>query len=168
MRNNARNKLIEIFKLHFEKYEKYAINAEKGIYNYTISPSHHISIPKAHDSILFRGLYIQSAYKVISNLTHKDNGQNVIQRIKDGNLLPQHIVTTHHYDLYPALWEPYIKETLTYSMVPEDNSGSTDMFKCGKCHKRNCSYYQLQTRSADEPMTTFVTCKDCGNRWKFC
>ena len=29
-----------------------------------------------------------------------------------------------------------------------------------------CSYYQLQTRSADEPMTTFVTCINCGARWK--
>jgi transcription elongation factor S-II len=26
---------------------------------------------------------------------------------------------------------------------------------------------QMQTRSADEPMTTFVTCVNCGNKWKF-
>lgn len=44
----------------------------------------------------------------------------------------------------------------------------TDQFKCGKCHKRKCRYYQMQTRSADEPMTTFVTCVNCNNRWKFC
>jgi len=25
---------------------------------------------------------------------------------------------------------------------------------------------QAQTRSADEPMTTFVLCYICGNRWK--
>lgn len=33
---------------------------------------------------------------------------------------------------------------------------------------RKTTYYQMQTRSADEPMTTFVTCVNCGNRWKFC
>ncbi|KAL1921820.1 uncharacterized protein VTP21DRAFT_10462 [Calcarisporiella thermophila] len=44
----------------------------------------------------------------------------------------------------------------------------TDMFKCGRCKQRKCTYYQMQTRSADEPMTTFVTCVNCGNRWKFC
>lgn len=44
----------------------------------------------------------------------------------------------------------------------------TDLLKCGKCKKRNCTYNQLQTRSADEPMTTFVMCNSCGNRWKFC
>lgn len=25
---------------------------------------------------------------------------------------------------------------------------------------------QVQTRSSDEPMTTFVVCNECGNRWK--
>ncbi|KAI9301439.1 transcription elongation factor S-II [Cunninghamella echinulata] len=44
----------------------------------------------------------------------------------------------------------------------------TDMFICGKCKQRRCTYFQMQTRSADEPMTTFVTCINCGNRWKFC
>jgi DNA-directed RNA polymerase subunit M/transcription elongation factor TFIIS len=40
------------------------------------------------------------------------------------------------------------------------------LFKCGKCKSRKTEYYQLQTRSADEPMTTYVTCRGCGNRWK--
>ncbi|KAJ2613649.1 transcription elongation factor TFIIS [Coemansia sp. RSA 1365] len=45
---------------------------------------------------------------------------------------------------------------------------ATDQFKCGRCKQRKCTYYQMQTRSADEPMTTFVTCTVCDNRWKFC
>jgi len=45
---------------------------------------------------------------------------------------------------------------------------TTDMFQCGRCKARACTYYQLQTRSADEPMTTFVSCTVCKNRWKFC
>lgn len=44
----------------------------------------------------------------------------------------------------------------------------TSLLKCGKCKKNNCTYHQMQTRSADEPMTTFVLCNECGNRWKFC
>ena len=42
----------------------------------------------------------------------------------------------------------------------------TDQFKCGRCKQRKCTYYELQTRSADEPATIFVTCLDCGKNWK--
>ncbi|KAF8397052.1 hypothetical protein HHK36_018690 [Tetracentron sinense] len=48
------------------------------------------------------------------------------------------------------------------------SKASTDQFKCGRCGQRKCTYYQMQTRSADEPMTTYVTCVNCNNRWKFC
>jgi len=49
------------------------------------------------------------------------------------------------------------------------NEGTkTDMFTCGRCKGKACTYNQLQTRSSDEPMTTFVFCTECGNRWKFC
>ena len=48
------------------------------------------------------------------------------------------------------------------------SEATTDQFKCGRCGKRKTTYYQMQTRSADEPMTTYVTCVNCNNRWKFC
>ncbi|XP_047323687.1 transcription elongation factor TFIIS [Impatiens glandulifera] len=47
-------------------------------------------------------------------------------------------------------------------------AASTDQFKCGRCGQRKTTYYQMQTRSADEPMTTYVTCVNCNNHWKFC
>nr|PVC54064.1 transcription elongation factor [Theileria orientalis] len=47
------------------------------------------------------------------------------------------------------------------------NQKSKGQFKCGKCNSRQTTYYQLQTRSSDEPMTTFVTCLNCKNRWRF-
>ena len=40
------------------------------------------------------------------------------------------------------------------------------VFKCGKCKSDKSTYYQQQTRSADEPMTVFITCTMCGNRWR--
>ncbi|KAG8690538.1 RNA polymerase II elongation factor [Ceratobasidium sp. 423] len=43
----------------------------------------------------------------------------------------------------------------------------TDAFQCGRCKNFKTRYRQAQTRSADEPMTTFVTCTVCGNKWKF-
>ena len=43
----------------------------------------------------------------------------------------------------------------------------TDEYKCGRCKMSKCSYYQAQTRSADEPTTTFLTCLNCGHKWRF-
>ncbi|KAJ3013847.1 RNA polymerase II elongation factor [Thoreauomyces humboldtii] len=60
------------------------------------------------------------------------------------------------------------KELLDEAMTVNDVDAETDMFQCGKCKQRRTKYYQKQTRSADEPMTTFVTCVNCGKKWKFC
>eukprot|EP00823_Brevimastigomonas_motovehiculus_P002525 TRINITY_DN1540_c0_g1_i1.p1 TRINITY_DN1540_c0_g1~~TRINITY_DN1540_c0_g1_i1.p1 ORF type:complete len:110 (-),score=11.62 TRINITY_DN1540_c0_g1_i1:459-788(-) len=39
---------------------------------------------------------------------------------------------------------------------------------CPKCNNRKAYFMQIQTRSADEPMTTFYKCtnSDCGHQWK--
>jgi len=60
------------------------------------------------------------------------------------------------------------KEGMDAARLAIKEGTKTDLLKCGKCLKNNCTYNQLQTRSADEPMTTFVMCNECGHRWKFC
>jgi transcription elongation factor S-II len=47
-------------------------------------------------------------------------------------------------------------------------TNNVGMFECGRCKSNNTEYFQKQTRSADEPMTTFVTCKNCQKKWRFC
>ncbi|XP_014218665.1 transcription elongation factor S-II [Copidosoma floridanum] len=64
--------------------------------------------------------------------------------------------------------EKFKKEAINDAQLATVQGTKTDLLKCGKCKKRNCTYNQVQTRSADEPMTTFVLCNECGNRWKFC
>ncbi|KAI9068954.1 transcription elongation factor [Trametes sanguinea] len=59
------------------------------------------------------------------------------------------------------------QENLFKTLGAEDVEAETDAFQCGRCKQRKCRYRQAQTRSADEPMTTFVTCTVCNNRWKF-
>mmetsp|Transcript_28461 Transcript_28461/g.51430 ORF Transcript_28461/g.51430 Transcript_28461/m.51430 type:complete len:312 (+) Transcript_28461:157-1092(+) len=40
------------------------------------------------------------------------------------------------------------------------------LFTCGRCKSIKTTSTQKQTRSADEPMTVFVFCMNCGKRWK--
>jgi transcription elongation factor S-II len=71
-------------------------------------------------------------------------------------------------DLYPEHWQELVAAKINRDnhLYDEDLASATDEFKCYKCKTRKCTYYQLQTRSADEAMTTFVTCLKCGNHWK--
>ncbi|KAM9319537.1 transcription elongation factor A protein 2-like [Gastrophryne carolinensis] len=64
-----------------------------------------------------------------------------------------------------------LRNTLTQEAIREHQMAKTggtqtDLLQCDKCKKKNCTYNQVQTRSADEPMTTFVLCNECGHRWK--
>uniref|UniRef100_A0A023F953 Transcription elongation factor n=1 Tax=Triatoma infestans TaxID=30076 RepID=A0A023F953_TRIIF len=71
-------------------------------------------------------------------------------------------------DEMKALRNKFVKESIDDAQLATVQGTKTDLLKCAKCKKRNCTYNQVQTRSADEPMTTFVMCNECGNRWKFC
>lgn len=71
-------------------------------------------------------------------------------------------------DEMKKLREKFVKEAINDAQLATVQGTKTDLLKCGKCKKRNCTYNQIQTRSADEPMTTFVLCIECGHRWKFC
>lgn len=46
------------------------------------------------------------------------------------------------------------------------NSDYVGAYQCRACRGWKTTYYQMQTRSADEPMTIFVTCLQCGKRHK--
>ena len=46
-----------------------------------------------------------------------------------------------------------------------DRKVSTSL-QCGKCGQRKVTYTEAQTRSADEPMTLFCTCLNCGKSWR--
>ncbi|XP_071952722.1 transcription elongation factor A protein 1-like [Antedon mediterranea] len=79
-------------------------------------------------------------------------------------MLPEEMASNEMKDLR----KEFTKEAIRDHQMAKTSGTTTDLLKCGKCLKRNCTYNQVQTRSADEPMTTFVFCNECGNRWKFC
>ena len=84
----------------------------------------------------------------------------------------------HHLDRFACLSRTRADETLrlcpVFRSIVQDklyitasNLGAeSDMFKCAKCKTSRTTFYQKQTRSADEPMTVFITCRNCGHEWR--
>ncbi|XP_062986790.1 transcription elongation factor A protein 1 isoform X3 [Elgaria multicarinata webbii] len=107
----------------------------------------------------------------IANLKDTKN-PNLRKNVLCGNILPDRFakMTAEEMasDELKEMRKNLTKEAIREHQMAKTGGTQTDLFTCGKCKKKNCTYTQVQTRSADEPMTTFVVCNECGNRWKFC
>ena len=145
--------------------DKISSNLEKGVLNYSISMSNNKNIVKKWDNVYFVIIYIERLRTVIFNLK---NNKELLKKIKNKEIKAHKLAFMNHQEMDPERWKPLIedKKIRDKNMYDPQIDANTDNFTCGKCKSKRCSYYQLQTRSADEPMTTFVTCIDCGNRWK--
>jgi len=159
-----------------EKLNKYivnnkkCINIEKSIYNYTIQEATRNKVIKKWDNKYFIMIYIDKLRAIWLNIDSNSyiGNKSFIEHINDGTISTKDIAFLTHQEIYPEIWKSLIDAKIKRdeNKFEVDKRGATSEFKCRKCHKRECSYYQLQTRSADEPMTTFVTCINCGNNWK--
>lgn len=144
---------------------KITTNLEKGILNYSIDVSNKQNIVKKWDNELFVIIYTERLRTIMFNL---QKNETLLTQIKNKEIKSHKLAFMTHQEMNPEKWKPLIedKKIRDKNMYNPQIDANTDNFTCGKCKSKRCSYYQLQTRSADEPMTTFVTCIDCGNRWK--
>ena len=144
--------------------ETISTNIEKGIFNWTVQHASKNNIVKKWSNSFFVTLYIDRLRSVYINLKKPD----VASAVMSGNIKSQEIAFMTHQDICPEKWKKLIEDKkIRDKQKYEPNiEASTDNFTCNKCKSKKCTYYQLQTRSADEPMTTFVTCLECGKRWK--
>ena len=158
-RKNVSEKLDVIL-----KQPKTSVNMEKGIYNYAVKEASAKKVVKKWDNPHFVQIYIDRVRSIYFNL----NNETLLQQLADGTIKPHVVAFMTHQELRPEKWEKLIKEKIQRDKHKYETNieAATDTFKCRKCQSNKCTYYQMQTRSADEPMTTFVTCIDCGNRWK--
>ena len=142
---------------------------EKNIFNTTIKEARLKYIERSWSSPNFKWLYKKNYMKIIGNINLNNNSELVLNKIKYALWDPDKILSMKAQILYPDMWESLmLKNAKKMLMLGKENKGQgTGMFKCGRCKKNNCTYFQMQTRSADEPMTTFVTCLECSKRWKF-
>jgi transcription elongation factor S-II len=158
-RDNIRKKLDEIL-----NNEKNTSNLEKGIFNYSLKEADQRKIVKKWDNKQFIQIYLDRLRSIMINLKG-----NILEQINDGTIKPHIVAFMTHQELCPERWATMIdaKTKRDKNKFETNISAATDVFTCRKCKGNQCTYYQMQTRSADEPMTTFVTCLLCSARFKF-
>ena len=98
-----------------------------------------------------------------------ENAPPWIPKLVSRELSPASFADMTVVELDPKRWKAQIEAQIEKDKHLYSSSGSASIyFYCSSCKKKTkCDYYQMQTRSADEPMTTFVTCLECDRRWKF-
>lgn len=141
-----------------------ATNLEKGIYNYSIAKAKSKCVVRKWDNPYFAMIYLDLLRTIFINL----RDENILQKMKNKEIQAHKLAFMTHQEMSPEKWHKLIedKKIRDQNKYEPKLEASTDKFTCRKCSSKKCTYYQLQTRSADEPMTTFVTCLDCGKRWK--
>ena len=158
-RSNIRLKLDEI--LHNEKN---SINLERGIFNFALSESKNRKVVKKWDNPYFVQIYVDRLRSIFTNL----NNPNLLEQVNSCAIKAHTIAFMTHQEMRPDKWDELItaKSKRDQNKFENNLEAATDTFTCRKCKSNKCTYMQLQLRSADEPMTTFVTCLSCGNRWR--
>ena len=163
-----RRKIID--SLGFIPKEKVRKDIEKGIYNFSIKEARKKKVIRKWDNKLFVIIYTNRYKTVINNINPKIRPENetLLKKLLTKKISTKVFSMMNHQDMHPDKWKEIIEKKIMRdkTLLETDMSSATDEFSCYKCHKRKCQYYQLQTRSADEPMTTFITCLKCGNKWK--
>ena len=144
--------------------EKKSINLEKGVFNYAIKEANSRKIIKKWENPYFAQIYIDRLRSIYLNLKNPE----LLSVVKSGELLPQTLAFMTHQEMDHEHWLSMIERKIKRdsSKFATNIQASTDMFTCRKCKSKRSSYIELQTRSADEPATIFITCLDCGKQSK--
>ncbi len=122
---------------------------------------------------VFWNMYRSRCISFYENLrgteSYVGNQEKWLSKLTSGEITPSAFAELTAVDLCPARWKASIEKIIEAEkkLYSKDSSAAIFMW-CSSCKKKTkCDYYQMQTRSADEPMTTFVTCLECDRRWKF-
>lgn len=164
MREYVRNQ----FTMYLKQYAK-AFNLERYIFNWAIRETRCCNESPEWENVMFKNRYRSKFLSIKYNLEHS----NLSSRIISGEVKTSEVPNMNAMTMdpngraaiaYKERKEYYAKRLLNKNK--EEDEDFTGIFTCGKCRSKKTTYYQMQTRSADEPMTSFVTCLKCGKRWR--
>ena len=158
-----RNNICKYFNKLFED-DSIGKNIEIGIYNYSINDANSRGIIKKWKNIKFSEIY----YSRLRTILHNLKNEKLLNQVKNNQITPNTLALMSHQEMVPDKWKARIelKMKRDKSRLSTNIEASTDLFTCKKCKSKKCTYYEMQTRSADEPATIFITCLDCGKNWR--
>lgn len=160
--------LSKLFHAVLDTHELHEL--ERSMYNGAIRRASQRHIGKVWAHAPFLELYTMFAKQISVNLlpTAYVNNTELFAKYKAGEVTFKDISEMDSYQLFEDRWKDcFLEQQIREKRQLEGNKAmATDRFLCKRCHKRECTYYELQTRSADEPMTIFITCLNCGKHWK--
>ena len=166
--NQLRSHVFSKLKTFTDGDDKCAKNLEITIYNWTCQ-NQKSNMKHRRIDYLFPNHYKHRALSIYEAIKHG----NLLERIKKLDVNYKDIVKMGPERLQPDgplnkmqehLYLQDISRLQNSALYDDDYEGT---FKCGKCGLKKTTYHQMQTRSADEPLTTFVHCMNCNNRWRF-
>lgn len=147
-----------------------AQDLEIGVYNWALQFADKHKVIKNWKNTRFLNIYKNKAMSMHANLDPSSyiGNNRFMTRLQDKEFLPHEMSFLAHSTTFPDRWKDAIDKKVKKDehIFEERPEAMTDMYKCGKCKKRECVYQELQVRSCDEPMTIFITCTNCGNRWR--
>jgi transcription elongation factor S-II len=158
VRENVRRAFINDFNLD----QNVSINMEISIFNYSIETSALKKTLESWSNPYFVLIYSNKLKTILANLNSE-----TIERLANGEIHSNRIAYYSAQELAPSKWKTLIenKERQDKNKYEPVIQASTDVFTCGKCREKKCTYSQQQIRSSDEAITTFVTCLVCDNHW---
>jgi len=118
----------------------------------------------------FAEIYKVIARRCIVNLDPEAYVGNtrLMKRLQEGEFDAGKVAFMSARELYPEHWQELADEQLKRetTMLEGSKDEGSDMFTCKRCHKSRTRYWEMQTRAADEPMTIFIRCLNCGKEWR--
>ena len=110
--------------------------------------------------------------RVLEILYNIKNNEEFRKNIVNGNITPDDLATMEVIDMVDNNKKKEIKRAIenTVNSVRNDwgkhDKVTSGVYKCGKCGCDKTKQHEMQTRSADEPMTIFINCVECEYSWK--
>lgn len=136
-------------------------------WNWAVKTCQRDRIPLYWDEARFRYRYTTRALSLESNLTRNSG---LKERVMNRSLGVKRFANMSPQEMCPEVWEAAYQKVAVRQLRREAPSSAEDApegaYTCRRCKSQKTVYTAVQIRSADEPMTIFVTCLACGKNWK--